>query len=277
MAEPVLSPGAAGAPGQVQITEGDLYLFDTPLFLRPVVAVPSAQAQRWADHYIAVLESTYAASWDPIFASPDDYNTLLADRASAGYPDYVSATAVTRKGRTKAHVVRRHDRQIHAAYDRYRDAITQLTTVGLEAFTARVRASESAYRRGEALPISATGAYLARFIECAVKHVWWLVSNPVLRTFLSPLDYMEGDWPPTFDFCVAGPKWDIARHGLNLYVQMACAFLTDDPLEGVYRRADDYLAGALAAPYAVPPESQIRVVQVETIPHLRTIIALAGT
>jgi hypothetical protein len=276
MAEPTLTPGAAGAPGWVKIQEGDAWLLDTPLSLRPTVAVPLAQAQLWVSKMVGILDTTYAASWAPIFVSQASYNTLLADIAASGYHDFVNPIVSTRRGRNVEKVTARHDRHLHAAYTKYKDAIAQLVGPGLEEYKQHVREAQTRYRVGEALPISATGAYLGRFIEAAVKHVWWLVLNPTFTRYKSPLDYTEGRWPPEFPFVAPLHLWDTARQAIDLYIRLICQWFTETPMEKTLEDFDNFLIGALVPPYTSPPDSHVRIVLVDGIVHLRTLIALGG-
>jgi len=277
MSEPDFAPSAAGAPGRVIIIEGETFLFDTPLLLKPLQAVPLLIVQAWAQQLEAVMLTKMQPGWDTVLASQDSFNTLLADKAALGYAPFANPTFTTRRGHSAQLATRQHDRHLHAAYSELVFAIAQLFGAGLEDYRARVQHARDRYREGERVPLSLTGAYVTQILECAVRHWWWISSNPKLNRFRNPLDYREGDWPPSPAFLPDGPKWDAARFHQYGLVQLGCLFLLGIPYDHTLVYLSQWLTNNLRHPdYAQAPESSITVVSVDGTPHIRTAIALGG-
>src|SRR5215813_10007551 len=196
MADATFTPGASGAPGRVIIIEGETFLFDTPLLKWPLGRVPQAVGGAGAANLNDSMLSEAKPAWDHVLASQDSFNTLMADKASLGYASFADPAYSSRRGHSAALATSQHDRKLHASYSRLVSAIAELYGPGLTAFQDAVTHARPTYRKGAALPLSLTGAYLTTIIECAVRQWWWVSSNVKLRRYRNALDHIEGDWPP---------------------------------------------------------------------------------
>src|SRR5437867_2689884 len=176
MSEFSFRAGAAGGQGRIILIPDEHILCDTPLLLRGPESVPGPFLRAWRDHFLAHIDDKFIPGWAHVLGTADSYRTLLVTKATVGYPPFLAPGRLSRHGHPTALSTAMHARHLRAAYEKYVAAIDFLTTMGREAFEAKIRNSTELYRAGEALPISATGAYMTGILGAAVRQ-WFFLSN----------------------------------------------------------------------------------------------------
>jgi hypothetical protein len=272
MATPQFTDSAGGAHGRVIIIEGEAYIYDTPILVRTPESVPAVFATRWADHFIAKLDSKFFPGWARVLDTQEHFNTRLADKAVARYPAYLNPAQSTRRERPVSVSLRAQNVKLHAAYQTMKDAIDFLQFAGRTLFEDNVQLKRPKYRAGEALPLSVTGDYLEQLLGAAVRQWFFLGQTAKFQRYFWQTDYLEGKWPPDPAFLAAGNHWTVARQFLYRTVQGGCNLLNKMATARVESRLADLLRDNLQAPYLAPPDSFVAFQVIEGTPSIRSYI-----
>lgn len=275
MSDTVFTGGAAGAPGRIIIIPDEHILCDTPILVRPPAAVPQAILDSWLQHILDHIDDRFIPGWEAVLDTEDTFKTLLADPAVAGYADFLAPDRLTKRGLPTSVATHMHDRRLHAAYDKLVAAIDFLTGAGREAFEQRLTDSKDTYKKGEAVPLSVTGAYMTGILGAAVRQWFFINGTLTFDHFKWPIDWIEGSYPPDPPFLNDGPKWDMARAHNNLMIQGACLLIQGGSVADTEEKLGDWLDTNTQLFLAASPESFVKFGSVDGVWNIRTYLALA--
>jgi hypothetical protein len=275
MSELTLRPGAPGAAGKIILVIGEHQLCDTPLFQRSPESVPDDIVESWSANTVAQIDAKFIPGWETVLSDLDSFMTLLVEPATDGYPYFLTEGRVSRRGHTTELSNKLHAVKLAASYDKLVAAIDYLTTIGRDAFEAKLIASEDRYREGAAFPLSLTGDYADQILGAAVRQWFFLNADPRLLQYRWQSDVIEQKFPPEDPYLWDGPKWEAARWHNNLLIQGGCFVLQGLSIQRVHDQLDNLLSTYLRDTFLPPPESFIRFELVEGIMTIRTLLAFA--